>query len=268
MTAMTERARSILSQLYVAVPFHRLVDEFMDAVMAMGANLELGLHAEALDRFTLAEFKEVEKKLSDKGVETTIHAAFMDLIPGSPDPMIRQASQDRIRQVLDLAPLFRPKSIVCHLGYYPLVHHEVREVWLEHSIAFWSSLAPVARGLDAIITLENTFEWEPDIMKAVLEGVNSPFIRYCFDTGHSMAFSKTDWQGWLTELSPFLAQMHVHDNRGGDDEHLAIGNGNFPFERMFEWLTERSLRPIITLEAHSKNGVFESLQYLEKTWPW
>ena len=228
MLAINEQTRSILSQIYVAVPFHRLVDEFMDTVLAMGANIEVGIHAEALDRFDRADFREVAKKLSGRGVKTTFHAAFMDLAPGSPDALIRQASQDRIRQVLEMGHLFKPISIVCHLGYYPLAHNEVEEEWLGHSVAFWSSLASIVDDMHAIIALENTFEWEPSVVKAVLEAVNSPAIRYCFDTGHSMAFSKVDWLEWLTVMSPFLAHMHIHDNKGGDDEHLADGERKIP----------------------------------------
>ena len=82
-----------------------------------------------------------------------------------------------------------------------------------------------------------------------------------------MAFAKTDWKVWLGELSVFLGQIHAHDNCGGGDDHKALGSGNFPFEHMFEWLTDRSLRPIITLEAHSKMDTIKSIQYLEKVWP-
>jgi len=42
------------------------------------------------------------------GLKVTFHAPFMDLRPGALDDKIRQASLDRIKEVLDLAPYFHP----------------------------------------------------------------------------------------------------------------------------------------------------------------
>jgi sugar phosphate isomerase/epimerase len=268
MTISDDKARAVLSRIFIAVPYNRLVDEFLDTVLAVGANLELGLPAEALDRFSRTDFAEMARKLHDHGITSTLHAAFMDLAPASPDPLIRRVSQDRIKQVLDLVPLFQPRSVVCHSGYYPQLHGEIRNIWIDLSIEFWSSLAARLDNLDTILALENVFELDPDILKTVLCGVNSRSVRFCFDTGHTLAFSQTPWRTWLDVLQPYLGQIHIHDNRGKDDEHRALGGGVFPFAEMFSWLEEKSLKPIVTLEAHKEQWVWESLPRLADIWPW
>ena len=268
MTDLAKQAQDILSQIYIAVPYHRLVDEFFDLVMKMEANLELGMHAEGLDRFSRADFQSMARKFEERSIKTTMHAAFMDINPGSLEPLVAKASQSRVHQVLDLVEVFRPRTVVCHLGYIPVAHSEVEEQWMANTIEFWSSLAPKVGDMGTMIVLENVFELKPVQMKTVVEAVNSPHIRYCFDTGHTLAFSRTSWEEWLSELQPYLAQIHVHDNAGQWDEHRAVGKGIFPFQDMFPWLKEQGLKPIITLEAHSEQGVYESLPALAALWPW
>ncbi len=266
--AVTERARGLLSELFVAVPYHRLIDEFMESVLAIGANLELGIHAESLDRFSRRDFEETAKLFRERGIRTTMHCAFMDLVPASPDPLIRRASQDRIRQVFELLPVFRPLCVACHTGYSPVMHEDGKEEWVERSVEFWNSMIPAARENGAFITLENVFEPDPETLAATLDGIDSPTVRFLFDTGHTLAFSKTSWEGWMNALGPRLGQIHAHDNTGHSDEHRAVGGGIFPFDDLFAWLDRTGSRPVITLEAHSMQWVWESLPVLDRLWPW
>lgn len=256
---------STLSKIYVAVPYCRLVDEFFDSALSMSANLELGMHAKALERFSLSDFKEMAKRMEDKGIRTTFHAAFQDLCPGSIDPRIRKVSHDRIHQVLDLCPVFSPESVVCHHGYHPLIQEEIYDEYLKNSIEFWSSLSPKLKDLNTVVMVENVLEYGPEFLKSLMQGVDSPSVRVCFDTGHIMAFSRTlQWEVWLDALGPYLGQIHVHDNNGSGDQHLALGKGNFPFDEFFSGLAEKGLDPIVTLEAHSVQDVVDSLPVLNR----
>ena len=85
MSKRNDRFSSVLSKIYVAVPYSRLVGEFFDTALAMRANLELGLYSDALDWFSLDDFKEMANKLKGNGIRTNFHAAFQDLYPGSTD---------------------------------------------------------------------------------------------------------------------------------------------------------------------------------------
>ena len=52
-------------------------------------------------------------------------------------------------------------------------------------------------------------------------------------------------------MSPFLSQLHIHDNQGIKDQHLPPGEGTFSFPDLFAMLRKRKLTPIVTLETHS-----------------
>ncbi len=50
----------------------------------------------------------------------------------------------------------------------------------------------------------------------------------CLDTGHTNHASKKPLTEWLDILAPWITHLHLHDNHGVIDEHLAIGAGNIP----------------------------------------
>jgi sugar phosphate isomerase/epimerase len=89
------------------------------------------------------------------------------------------------------------------------------------------------------------------MIRRLLEGVASPYIRFCFDTGHHNVFAVAPVATWIEALGPYLGQLHIHDNDGKKDRHLPPGEGNFPFTELFDMLSCRYLTPVVTLETHS-----------------
>ena len=148
-----------------------------------------------------------------------------------------------------------------------MIQEDFHDEYLENSIDFWSSLPSKLKDLNTVVMLENVYEFGPEFLKDLFQGVNSPSVRFCFDTGHILAFSKTlQWEIWLKTLGQYLGQIHIHDNDGSGDQHLALGKGLFPFNNFFAWLEENTLKPIITLEAHSVQDVIDSLPELYRLW--
>jgi sugar phosphate isomerase/epimerase len=99
----------------------------------------------------------------------------------------------------------------------------------------------------------------------LLQGLNMQKVGFCFDTGHMSAYSETNMEDWLKALGPFIKELHLHDNDGIKDDHLAIGGGKINFEFLFEYLEENSLKPIITLEAHKEKWILQSLDVLSRS---
>ena len=44
------------------------------------------------------------------------------------------------------------------------------------------------------------------------------------------------------------------------DANTAVGEGTFPFERLFAFIQERGLRPILTVEAHTEQNLSKALE--------
>lgn len=256
--------REILKCLQVHVPFHMLLDEFLDTVLTEGIQPEIGFDYAILDSVGRQECRKVADRLSDAGLRVTFHAPFMDLRPGAVDPGIRAVSRERLRQVFELVPLFRPRTVVCHPSFDARYYVSTEMQWLENSLSFWGDFAERAARLNTLLVLENVYESTPRQLARLLKGLASPHVRFCLDTGHFNAFSNAPLIAWLEELGDFLGEIHLHDNDGSRDGHLPIGEGNFPFTELFAFLRQREPRPILTLEAHSTEHFLRTVATLEK----
>ena len=112
--------------------------------------------------------------------------------------------------------------------------------WLENSIATWQRLLAEIEGSGTVIALENVYERRPEPLCRLLEALDSPQIGFCFDTGHANAFGEAPVADWIEGLGDRLAEVHLHDNRGVTDEHLAVGEGTFPFRDLMRLLADQS----------------------------
>ena len=256
--------RDILKRVQVNVPFQLLYEKHLTTILKEKINPEIGFNYFVLDHYKREDFLKIADSLTDAGLAITMHAPFMDLRPGAIDPKIRQVSIDRLNQVFELVPYFRPKSIVCHASFDDRYYVDCREEWVENSIKTWRQFLPLAREMNTTITLENVYENSPHSLTLLLDSIKSPYIRFCFDTGHFNAFSQVSLKEWMNSLGPYLKQLHLHDNNGFADKHLPVGNGSFPFYELFKILEKKSIDPTITLEPHTEKHLWQSLKNIKE----
>ena len=255
--------REILKKIQAHIPFRLLTTEYLHTVIEEGINPEISFNHFDLDNIKKSTAIEMAKQLSDAGATITFHAPFMDLRPGAIDPKIRETTIDRLEQVFELAPYFHPSTIVCHPSFDEKYYVAGKQLWLANSIETWGHFLKLAGEMGTTIALENVYETEPELLNQLLSAFNSPHLRFCFDTGHFNVFSRTPLDMWMEKLAPYLGQLHIHDNSGAADDHLPVGEGNFPFARFFAMLRERNLSPIVTLEAHSEGDLRQTVQNIK-----
>ena len=119
---------------FVHAPFHHLRDR-LDEYIQDRIQPEIGLEGTLLYDEPRENFVKVAKALARAGLNCTIHAPFFELYPGSLDQQIRQASRAKLALAFDLLPIFKPKSIVCHLGFEDNKHgYKDSSVRLENCI--------------------------------------------------------------------------------------------------------------------------------------
>ncbi len=91
-------------------------------------------------------------------------------------------------------------------------------------------------------------------------------ITITFDTGHinmwrkywkgdpnkSLATNDKEFDSWMIEkvknMAPFIGHVHIDDNYGYHDDHLAPGEGNTPIREMIKVLKERGYKGEIIIE--------------------
>ncbi|MBM9510818.1 sugar phosphate isomerase/epimerase family protein [Desulfogranum marinum] len=247
---------------FINAPFDRLCpDDLLPFFLDNKLQPEIGLEGNFLWTEPDKNFQEMADKLRDHGLSCTLHAPFHDLVPGGFDSQIISLSRQKLHRAFSLLPVFKPKSIVCHLGFESHKHAHNLDRWLDVSTETWSRLLPLAARENIPVMFENTYELDPSVHLALFSRLKSFPFGFCLDTGHVLAFSNTTWQDWVKALRPWLGQVHLHDNDGTRDAHLAIGAGCFDFAGFFKSIHNKPL--LCTLEQRSAKDVAASLEKLE-----
>ena len=247
----------------VHVPYRLLQGQFIDTIIAAGINPEVAINHDDLDRFPPQAFCETGAKLREAGRRVTLHAPFVDLRPGAIDSEIRNVTVKRIQAVIDLAVFFQPVSIVCHAAFDERYYWSAEERWLKNSVKTFQSFLQNLYDMQCPICIENVYESEPAVLRRLIDGVNSPMVGFCFDTGHYNIFSRSSLEIWIETMALHLKQLHIHDNWGEKDQHLPPGEGSFPFEKLGSLLDKKNITPIITLETHSLEDYKRALKTLD-----
>jgi sugar phosphate isomerase/epimerase len=259
---------ALVAQVQVNLPFPYLHAGYLEKFLQRGLNPEIGLDAYSLGHYPPLDFRRAALAFHGAGRRITLHGPFQDLAPGALDDGVLAASRRRLRQAFRYLPVFQPVAVVCHLGYEARHYAWDQERWLVRSAATWKELAALAAPYGVTVMLENVHETEPELFLEVLGRAGSPNLKVCFDVGHLLAFSTGDFPLWLETLAPVIGHLHLHDNLGDHDTHLALGAGRVPLRETLDYLASRGCRPLITLEPHQEGSLDSSLDHLAGIWPW
>ena len=90
------------------------------------------------------------------------------------------------------------------------------------------------------------------------EGIEG--IGMTFDFGHANTVGK------VNEFLPFVKKavhIHIHDNHGLSDEHLALGDGTIPWETVGRAIT-KDYQGVIVIEGRSIEEAKRSLSVFSR----
>ena len=246
-------------RIQVHIPYRMLIERLED-VLSAGLNPEIYTDAATLDSIRPKDLKDTREILVEKGLRITLHGPYMDLSPGASDEKIRLITVERYRQTFEAAQLLLPETIVLHAGYDERRFDGDVPLWLSQSRKTWPRFIKEAEKMGSVIAVENVFEENPLPIKRLVESMNSPNFRVCFDTGHLNLFSKVKMEEWFNEIGSKVSEVHLHDNRGKWDEHLIIGDGNIDFPLFFSLLKKYSHDPVYTVELHGEEVLWKGLE--------
>ena len=245
--------------IQVNIPYRMLLKN-LDFILEREINPEIYFDGEAIDTFNEKDAHSIVRAITSKKLSITIHAPFMDLSPGAADIKIRNATRDRLYEMLHIAPLFLPRLIVFHPGYNKWFFDGNVKLWLENSLTTWQPVVKTAEKMGIPLAVENIFEEEPSTLLQLISAVNSPTFNFCFDTGHFHLFSTVPMEAWFSALGPYTKEVHVHDNCKSSDDHLPMGDGDIDFGLFFHLIRQYNVKPIYTIEPHTIDDLERSLE--------
>ena len=194
---------------------------------------------------------------------TTVHGAFFDVVPFSVDSRIRDISKLRIEQSIDAAKMIGAKAVVFHTNYNPFLKSEdYVKTWLETNTSFWKEILEKNPMIN--IYLENTFEFNPIILEELSRNL-SDYANYgvCFDYAHA-ALSQVNVEEWAKRLGQYIKHVHINDNDGISDLHLAWGKGKLDRFKFYECYEKYMKGASVLIETSSHENKINSLKKLEQ----
>lgn len=193
----------------------------------------------------------------------TMHGAFFDVIPFSPDMQIREISLKRIQQSICMAKKIGASAVVFHTNYNPFLNApEYVENWIKQNADIWGAI--LEEHSDISIYLENMFDTAPDIMKALSERL-AQYVNYgvCLDYAHA-SLSPTQPHIWAQALGQYVKHIHINDNDLVSDLHLAWGAGKIKRNEFYEMYQKYTPDASILIETTSIENQEKSLAVLKK----
>ncbi|HJJ36011.1 MAG TPA: sugar phosphate isomerase/epimerase [Methanocorpusculum sp.] len=148
----------------------------------------------------------------------TVHAPSRSVNIASVLEPIRKASVELVCESLTLAAEIKATGVVFHPGYYTFEEEYENAVSaLQRSLA---EIRQFARDVNVSCCVENMGNWGYFFLQKPADIPLIGSTDFCLDIGHANEC------GTLNEyLSVPFTQIHVHDNDGTSDAHLALGKG-------------------------------------------
>ena len=252
---------------FLIIPDRENVEEGLELCLEYGLSFELNdfMRPAVLDNEALCK-EIVEKYKSYNAPIYTSHGDFYDVLVFSIDPKIAAISKERIYQSMEAAVAVGAKGVIFHSNIEPFLTADVyRDFWLKKNEEVFREVCEKYPSVN--VYLENMFDTRPDDLANLAEVMSDvPNFGICFDYAHAFLTKTptTPLSYWAEALSPYIKHVHINDNDGIEDLHLAVGSG------VIDWLEFAKLREMyfpeatVLIETTPIEYQKKSLKYLRK----
>jgi len=209
--------------------------------------------AEALDYVELIELK------SSYDVDVLLHAPAASTNFISTSDSIRKASYEELEKALNLAEKCEAELVTVHIGWNPgfitargFVFHA--KAYSKHNYkVLTEEFYQFAKIHGSLLSIENTIRLDENLTKAVEFLINNTDISLTFDIGH---YNINKHEIFLKHFDR-VKNVHLHDNDGKQDLHLALGRGNSNLD-----IIPKKYKNFFTIETRDVQSILESKDYL------
>jgi len=219
--------------------------------------------------------KSYVKKLKDflQAVELTplLHASYIDVNLASTSSLLRNAAVERVINCVKVAYLLDAEYVTLHMGY---LHEDYLPQRLDivRKLAKKSliSILNVARDYQVKICVENKEKkrrkhlmTDPFEIMSFINDLSeySEILFVTFDVGHANTWTH-DLKTFFDIVREKVRVVHLHDNHGTEDEHLALGEGSIDFDHLIPYIVSKCDDIPLILEVHSWDGLLKSIKYV------
>ena len=109
--------------------------------------------------------------------------------------------------------------------------------------------------------IENMFDNNDELILKLLEEVNDPRFRMCFDIAHAN-LSNEAINDWYKNCKKYVSHIHINDNLGDIDSHLAIGEGSIDYDDVIKNILN-DFTGTVLIEVKTTSDFLKSYEYLK-----
>lgn len=173
--------------------------------------------------------------------------------------------EESTRRAFRVTELLGAPYLVVHPEMFPdCINGENAERDLAYNVEKYRRMIPLAEKHHVVIALENMFSWDPAVhrvcrttfstMEEILECLHrlndEEHFAVCLDTGHCHLLRESPAIA-AKKLGKHLKLLHVHDNWGIQDDHMAPYYGNINWDAFLDALEEIGYTGEFSSEASS-----------------
>lgn len=209
------------------------------------------------------ELIEFYKGLPRDRSQDTLHGAFLDVTLHSSDARIKEISELRVRQSLDIAKELGIRGVIFHTNMIANFKEPVyMKNWVNTNAAFYKKMLTEYPGI--YIFVENMFDFDPDMLVELAKELkDEPHFGVCLDYAHA-TISKVPAKEWVPVLKPYIKHMHINDNDLKNDLHKALGQGDINYKLFTKLISENGIEPSVLVEVSRAEEQAASLEYMKK----
>lgn len=248
------------------IPNRAEINEFVELANAYGAYYEYNdfFMGEVLDdKKKQAEIIDFYAKVRNDFSKDTMHGAFLDITVHSTDQRMKEISELRVRQSMDVAKEMGLRGVVFHTNrIYAFREENYLKNWEEANYRFFTTLCEEYPNQQ--IFMENMFDESPDMLIRLAERMKDcTNFGVCLDYGHG-AISDIAESGWMRLMAPYVKHMHINDNDGSNDLHLALGDGRLKWKKFTKEIADYQMDTTVLIEVKGIEKQRKSLEYMKE----
>jgi sugar phosphate isomerase/epimerase len=226
------------------------IRELIPRLREQGFGLDFMLSDTQFNRdVSFKDLEDLRRHLADEEIPVSCHLPYIDLHFGSRDLRTHEYARDCLQEGLEMAGVLHARAAVLHVGFGSHIPPKRRDEWRDRFISGLGELVKNAEEEEIILAIENTYEPDGVLLREILDGINSPYLRFCVDLGHAACYSRMAPEEWIGSFKDRILLMHFHDNDGQEDLHQACGEGVVGYEPVFEACKASGLSCPIVLEV-------------------
>lgn len=206
--------------------------------------------------------RELIDLINSYSLKYTIHSPFIDLNIASLNPALAKLSVKEIKRSIELAGKIDSDIVVVHPGFVSFNGRGKEDIIYEIGKEGLKSIGEYAKdnGVDACIenlpNIEGFMYQDISHLNDTLVELDLPMT---LDIGHAHTAGFTPEEIYFDSIK----HIHVHDNPGDDDTHLALGEGTFDVNGFFDVFIKNNYEGIYMLELINVDFIEKSLEYMK-----